>query len=72
MDTEKSFTNEQISLSDRELILKQHDNRLDNHQFSAKSKCKSYTSNAVPNISFGDLVYLYADCWLWLLWIHQW
>ncbi|KAH3874557.1 hypothetical protein DPMN_037803 [Dreissena polymorpha] len=55
------FTNEQIPLSDRELILKQHDNRLANHQFSAKSKCKSDTSNAVPNISVGDLVYLYSD-----------
>ena len=62
MWTQRSqFTNEQLPLSDRDNISKQHDIRIANHPFSEQSKFKSASIRPTPKLSVGDLVYLYCD-----------
>jgi hypothetical protein len=52
------FTNEQLPLSDRALILSQHENRLRNHPYSEKSKIKGHKPLSCQELSVGDIVYL--------------
>lgn len=56
------FTNEQLPMSDRDLILDQHENRLRNHKFSEKSKGKGDKPFAChQELSVGDIVYIYNE-----------
>ena len=55
------YTNEQLPISDREVILNQHESRLRNHPLSEKSKNKAETPNQPPDISVGDIVYLASE-----------
>ena len=54
------FTNEQIPITDQDLIISQHQQRLKNHKASEISKAPSGKYPKTPNISVGDLVYLYT------------
>ncbi|CAC5406290.1 unnamed protein product [Mytilus coruscus] len=54
------FTHEQLPISDMNLIRAQHEARNKNHGFSEISKC-SRPGRPIPDISIGDLVYLYTD-----------
>ncbi|CAC5417172.1 unnamed protein product [Mytilus coruscus] len=54
------FTHEQLPISDMNLIRAQHEARNKNHGFSEISKC-SRPSRPIPDVSIGDLVYLYTD-----------
>jgi hypothetical protein len=55
------FTNAQLPLSDDKLISDQHDQRVSNHEYSAK--CKAPTSRYATKtpVAVGDLVYLHTD-----------
>ena len=55
------FTHEQMPISDRENLIRQHTLRAQNHPSSEKSKHKSKKSATSYNIDVGDLVYLYSD-----------
>ena len=55
------FTHEQIPISDREVILQQHQNRTDNHLSSTLTKHKSGKFTSKSSLSVGNLVYLYSD-----------
>jgi hypothetical protein len=55
------FSNHQIPLSDRELVLKQHEMRNTNHEHSEKSKTPLMKTVETPHVEVGDLVYLYSD-----------
>ena len=55
------FTHEQMPISDRENLIRQHTLRAQNHPSSEKSKHKSKKSATSYNIYVGDLVYLYSD-----------
>ena len=52
---------EQLPLNDRELIIKQHQQRLSNHPSSEKSKAGNKPPHPAPNAKVGTLVYLYSD-----------
>ncbi|CAC5408989.1 unnamed protein product [Mytilus coruscus] len=54
------FTHEQLPISDMNLIRAQHEARNKNHGFSEIFKC-SRPGRPIPDISIGDLVYLYTD-----------
>ncbi|CAC5388159.1 unnamed protein product [Mytilus coruscus] len=54
------FTHEQVPISDINLIRAQHESRNKNHGFSEISKC-SRPGRPIPDVSIGDMVYLYAD-----------
>ena len=54
------FTQEQLPLEDREIILNQHQTRQRNHPYSEKSKT-SKRSTPIPQLKVGDLVYLPSD-----------
>ncbi len=54
------FTQEQLPLEDREIILNQHQTRQRNHPYSEKSKT-SKRSMPIPQLKVGDLVYLPSD-----------
>jgi hypothetical protein len=55
-------TGDQLPVDDRDIILAQHQNRLDNHFPSAKSKAHGKLPNTVSTtIKVGDLVYLKGD-----------
>ncbi|CAC5388138.1 unnamed protein product [Mytilus coruscus] len=54
------FTHEQLPISDMNLIRAQHEARNKNHGFSEISKC-SRPGRPIPDVSVGDLVYLYTD-----------
>ena len=55
------FTNDQIPLSDRELIMAKHNRSTHNHKYS--ELCKSGGTAALPDaeVKVGDLVFLYTD-----------
>lgn len=55
------YTNDQIPLSDRNLILAKHGRAIYNHQFS--ERCKAGNSSTLPesDVRVGDLVYIYTD-----------
>lgn len=55
------FTNQQLPVSDRNLILEQHAKRVTNHPYSEKAKAPLGKISNIPNIDVGDLVYLYID-----------
>ena len=55
------FTNEQIPLSDRSLILEQHRLLNINHPHSEQSKGVNRRPAPSPPLQVGDLVYLYSD-----------
>ena len=55
------FTHEQIPISDREVILQQHQNRTNNHLSSSLTKYKSGKFASKHSLNVGDLVYLYSD-----------
>lgn len=55
------FTNEQLPISDRKIILQQHQQRLQNHIHSEKSKQHNKIDRRPYDIYVGDLVYLYSD-----------
>ncbi|CAH1266400.1 B4GALNT2 [Branchiostoma lanceolatum] len=55
------FNGEQIPLSDKSLLAKQNQRRLDNHTPSSKSKASTRQVRPAPLITVGDLVYLHAD-----------
>ena len=55
------FTNTQIPVDDMTLILKQHEARMSNHAYSKAAKSPRGVLPCAPNLSVGDLVYLYDD-----------
>lgn len=55
------YTHEQIPISDREILLKKHQHREQNHPYSEKSKHISGKSPKSYHVSVGDLVYLFSD-----------
>ena len=55
------FTNEQIPMSDLDLIDQQHAQRTINHPHSAKSKAQGHGSSPVPALAVGDIIYLISD-----------
>ena len=55
------FTHEQLPISDRENLLRQHTLRTLNHTSSEKSKHKSGNTANSYNVDVGDLVNLYSD-----------
>lgn len=55
------YTHDQIPLSDREIIIQQYRNRVQNHPHSEASKRKSQKILKSDSITVGDLVYLYGD-----------
>ena len=55
------FSNEQIPVSDKDIILQQHHNRQNNHKYSEISKAPTGKVPVGPVINVGDIVYLYSD-----------
>lgn len=55
------FSNAQLPLTDRELILQQHEARKQNHPHSETSKAPGKKPAYSPDIDVGDLVYLHSD-----------
>lgn len=55
------LTGEQLPLSDRDLIIEQHEERLKNHPYSEKSKAPGKPYRTSLNVPIGTLVYLYVD-----------
>ena len=55
------FSNQQIPVCDRELIIKQHEAKLKNHPHSEKSKAPLRQYRTEPVLDVGDLVYLFND-----------
>ncbi len=55
------FTHDQLPVSDRKIILKQHLQRKTNHPHSQKSKNRSRAWIVPPTVNVGDLVYLATD-----------
>lgn len=57
------FTNEQLPISDRNIIIQQHESRIANHPYSVKSKSrlKPVISDNSEDVCIGDLVYLKSD-----------
>ena len=54
------FTNEQIPISDYDLICSQHAQRTSNHPYSEKSKAAGRAPAPTPSLKVGDM-YLYRD-----------
>ncbi|VDI17778.1 Hypothetical predicted protein [Mytilus galloprovincialis] len=55
------FSNNQIPLTDQNLIIAQHEQRLKNHPHSEKTKCPSGKLPVCPDLEIGDIVYLRCD-----------
>ena len=55
------WTNEQLPVSDLNLISQQQQHRHDNHTYSKKSKAPHGRKNTDCSIKTGDIVYLYCD-----------
>ena len=55
------ITNQQLPISDRDIILNQHNKRSNNHQYSEKSKAHGKPPHPTPNIKIGSLVFIYND-----------
>ena len=55
------FQNRQIPLTDLDVILKQHEQRLSNHPLSEKSKNPLQKPFCQHNLEVGDIVYLNSD-----------
>ena len=54
------YTNEQIPLVDKDIVLKQHQIRQDNHHYSTQSKYPNPPNNTMK-LCIGDIVYLYSE-----------
>ena len=52
------LTSEQLPISDREIILKQHVQRMKNHPYSQKSKNRTQTRVPPPTVNAGEFVHL--------------
>ena len=52
---------EQLSLVDRDIILKQHESRKENHSPSSKSKARGKTGTPSTTVPIGTLVFLKGD-----------
>jgi len=55
------FSNKQITVSDEQLINEQHEQRLQNHSFSEKSKHPNLNPPVQSDATTGDLVYVNSD-----------
>ena len=55
------FTNDQLPISDRDLIQSQHDQRVSNHPYSESAKAPRGKLSTPSDISIGDLVYIISD-----------
>ena len=55
------YTHDQLPLSDREIIIQQYRNQVQNHPHSEASKHKNQNILKSEPITVGDLVYLYGD-----------
>ncbi|CAG2214876.1 unnamed protein product [Mytilus edulis] len=55
------FSNNEIPLTDQNLIIAQHEQRLKNHPHSEKTKCPSGKLPVCPDLEIGDIVYLRCD-----------
>ena len=55
------FTNEQLPVIDRNIILDQYEQRMQNHPCSEKAKAPQGKVAHQPSVEVGDLVYLYSD-----------
>ena len=54
-------TGDQLSYDDKEIIQSKIQQRLKNHTSSAKFKSRGKTTEIVPNVKKGNIVYLYSD-----------
>lgn len=60
--TRDQFTNNQLPISDQELILKQYESKVDNHRSSEMSKAPGRSVRPTDSsIGVGDVVYLYSE-----------
>ena len=55
------ITNEQLPISDREVILQQYHTRIQNHPHSQKSKAHGEPPHPTPKVQVGSLVFTYSD-----------
>ena len=55
------FTNDQLPISDYNIILAKHKQRTENHHYSAHSKNHTGLAPQTPTLQVGDIVYLYLD-----------
>ena len=55
------YTNQQLPISDHDLILQQHKNRLRNHSYSEKCKAPRIVPTLRNTISVGDIIHLQQD-----------
>jgi hypothetical protein len=55
------FTNQQIPVTDRDLIVEQHKLRVSNHAHSEVSKAPRGSLPAEESVDVGDIVYVYSD-----------
>ena len=55
------FSNNQIPLTDQNIIIAQHEHRLKNHPHSEKTKCPSGKLPVCPDLEIGDIGYLRCD-----------
>eukprot|EP00918_Siedleckia_nematoides_P075560 GHVU01165387.1.p1 GENE.GHVU01165387.1~~GHVU01165387.1.p1 ORF type:complete len:409 (-),score=26.42 GHVU01165387.1:8-1234(-) len=55
------FTNEQLPIVDRNIILDQHNKRMKNHPYSEKAKAPQGQIAHSATVDVGDLVYLHSD-----------
>ena len=58
---QSQFTNEQLPICDWKVITAKHQQCLDNHIHSEKSKLGKSINCPKPCVNVGDLVYLYSD-----------
>ncbi|CAC5394096.1 unnamed protein product [Mytilus coruscus] len=55
------FSNNKIPLTDQNLKIDQHEQRLKNHPHSERTKCPSCKLPVCPDLEIGDIVYLRCD-----------
>lgn len=55
------YSGEQLPIKDRDLIVSRHNERLNNHESSAKWKARGCRQMVTPQINVGDITYLHAD-----------
>ena len=55
------ITNQQLPISDREVIIQQHEKRLNNHKHSENSKSHGKPPHPTAKVKIGSLVFVYND-----------
>ena len=55
------LSNEQLPMSDRDLIMRQNRQRLENHNYSEQSKAPQRGPPVTVDLEVGELVYNFAD-----------